>query len=115
MAAYGYRLWLRRPGHWFGDKAIAGASWYFDLADQEAMTGALDALIAEHGKGDLPRDRYRLEILDPATGETLRDIVPVEPALSAAPNGSGQALRLAEVSDEALARELLTRLTRRRV
>jgi hypothetical protein len=106
--AFGYTLWRRRPGHVLGDKAAASGSWYFDLGDKDAVTGALDVLIGQHGKGDAGREGYRLEILDPVTGEHIRDIVPLETALSGVPNGTPS---LEDVSDERLMMEL-SRITR---
>jgi hypothetical protein len=106
--AYGYTLWRRRPGNLLGDKAAGSGSWFFDLADKDAVTGLLDALIDRHGKENDERDGYWLEILDPVTGERVRQIVPLEPAV----NGSA-AFSLQEVSDEALVRELARRLANR--
>lgn len=106
--AYGYTLWRRRPGNLLGDKAVGGGSWFFDLGDKDAVTGLLDALIDRHGKDDTERDGYWLEILDPVTGEQIRRIMPLEPAV----NGSA-AFSLQDVSDEALIRELARRLAGR--
>lgn len=109
--AYGYTLWKRRPGNLLGDKQVASASWYFDLADRETMTAALDALIERYGRGDLDRTAYRLQITDPVTGDHVRSVEPLEPSLTRVPDGNG--FTLENVSDEALVRELLRRLTRR--
>jgi hypothetical protein len=105
--AYGYTLWKRRPGNLLGDKQMASASWYFDLADREAMTAALDALIGRYGKGDFERTAYWLQVTDPVTGETVRAVEPLE---SSGGNGAAPALDLQSVSDEALIRELARRL-----
>lgn len=107
--AYGYTLWRRRPGKLLGDRAVGEGSWFFDLADKAAVTGLLDALIDRHGKEDDERDGFWLEILDPVTGERVRQIVPLEPA----PLNGSAAFSLQDVSDEALVRELARRLTSR--
>ena len=106
--AYGYTLWKRRPGNLLGDKQVASATWYFDLSDRASVTSALDTLIERYGKGDTGRAGYWLQLSDPVTGETVRNVEPLEPEI---PAGNGFALE--NVSDEALMREVLRRLTRR--
>jgi hypothetical protein len=93
-----------------GDKQMASASWFFDLADRAAMTAALDELIGRYGKDGFDRTGYWLQVTDPVTGETVRAIEPLEPAVS---NGTAPAFDLQGVSDEALIREMARRLAQR--
>lgn len=123
--AYGYRLWRGRSGSLLGrilapKLIVDGVTDWFDLADRTATLDALDALVARHAGQHADPAEFWLEILDPATRESLTKVVPREPALAAV-GANGTARRrdhsmpysqpsLEDVSDEALVRELLRRL-----
>ena len=110
--AYGYTLWRKRPhATLLGDRRVAAGSWFFDLADKEAVSGALDTLVSEHGRSGDTRGLYWLEITDPATGGHVRSVTPVETSLVPAVNG--HSFSLENISDEVLVRELLRRLALR--
>jgi hypothetical protein len=118
MSRAAYRYTLYRTKRWWPhdtEPVLAGQHGWFDLQDEDATLQQLTEMVTSNCGATADLRQYMVEMTDPVTGETI--------ALSVGDLAAARASRvrqppqddgsLSQVSDEALVRELLRRLTRR--
>lgn len=120
--AYQVTLWRRArtilrttPGEL---RAVTeGEQRWLDLSDESAMTEEVAALVVRHCGREDYLERYALQVADAVTGEHIATFSPTLADLDAVRAGDrsmpASGLRLQDISDEVLIREIARRLRER--
>jgi hypothetical protein len=119
MSRAAYRYTLYRTKRWWPHDTVAvteGEHVWLDLEDEGATLEKVAGLIVRSGGSEDDIGQYAVDVTDVITGEVVTRLAPTQADLAAArsgraglPSGDGG---LRHVSDEALMREVLRRITR---